>query len=53
MELAIWFLEDDTGQLAVKIEIGLKGVWWEHCIIYGKDHKRVKIIKYKDGGYLR
>ena len=45
------FFKDGTGQHAVKIEIGLNGVWWEHVLIYDKNGKRVRTIKYASGGY--
>jgi hypothetical protein len=43
--------EDDTGQHAIMIKIGLDGTVWEHILIYDKDDKRVKTIKYSPGGY--
>ncbi|HXE41952.1 MAG TPA: hypothetical protein VN516_02920 [Candidatus Baltobacteraceae bacterium] len=43
--------EDGTGQHAVRIEIGLNGTWWEHVLIYDKDNKRIKLIKYTNGRY--
>jgi hypothetical protein len=50
-ESEIWFLEDGNGQHAVRIEIPLNGTWWEHVLIYDKDNKRIKTIKYSNGGY--
>jgi hypothetical protein len=47
----IFYFEDGTGQHAVRIEIGLSGTWWEHVLIYDKDDKRIKTIKYSSGGY--
>jgi hypothetical protein len=47
----ILFYEDGTGQHAVRIEIGLNGVWWEHVLFYDKNNKRVKTMKYSNGGY--
>jgi len=43
--------EDNTGQHAVKIVIPLNGTWWEHVLIYDKSDKRIKVIKYSNGGY--
>jgi hypothetical protein len=43
--------EDGTGQHAVLIEVGVNGTWWEHVLIYDKDNKRIKTIKYSNGGY--
>lgn len=45
------FFEDGTGQHAVKIEIALNGTWWNHILIYSKDNKRIKVIKYSPGKY--
>jgi hypothetical protein len=45
------FFADGTGQHAVKIEVGFKGTWWEHVLIYNKDNKRIKRIKYSSGAY--
>ena len=41
--------EDGTGQHAVKITIGLNGTDWEHILIYDKNDKRIKTIKYVSG----
>ena len=43
--------EDGTGQHAVRIKRGVNGTWWEHVLVYDKENKRVKVIKYKNGGY--
>jgi hypothetical protein len=45
------FFEDNTGQHAVKIEIGMDGNEWEHILVYDKDDKRVKTFKYVAGHY--
>ena len=47
----IWFLKDGTGQHAVKINIPLNGVWRSHVLIYDKNNKRIKVIKYVSGYY--
>jgi hypothetical protein len=47
----IWFFKDGSGQHAIKIEIPLNGVWREHVLIYDKDNKRIKVIKYAGGRY--
>ena len=47
----IHLFEDGAGRHAVKIEIGLNGTWWEHVLIYDKNNKRIKTIKYSSGGY--
>jgi hypothetical protein len=43
--------KDATGEHAVKIEIPVDGVWREHVLIYDKDNKRIKVIKYYNGRY--
>jgi len=45
------FYEDGTGQHAVEIEEALNGTWWVHILIYDKDNKRIKTIKYSPGKY--
>jgi hypothetical protein len=44
-----YYLEDEAGQHAVKITIGLNHTDWEHILIYDKDNKRIKTIKYVSG----
>lgn len=44
-------LENDAGGHAVKIEIPLNGTYWEHLLIYEKENKRIKTLKYKSGQY--
>jgi hypothetical protein len=43
------WLMDATGQHAILITIGLNGTNWRHILIYDKDNKRIKIIKYVSG----
>jgi hypothetical protein len=47
----IFFYEDEAGQHAVEITIGLNGTWWRHILIYDKDNKRIKTIKSSTGRY--
>jgi hypothetical protein len=47
----ILYYEDGTGQHAVDIEIGINGTSWENVLIYDKNDKRIKTIKYSNGGY--
>jgi hypothetical protein len=47
----IFYFEDGTGQHAVQIRIGINGTSWEHILIYDKDNKRIKTIKYISGRY--
>jgi hypothetical protein len=48
---SVHFFEDGTGQHAVDIIIGINGRWWRHVLIYDKDNKRIKTIKYATGYY--
>jgi hypothetical protein len=50
-EHTAFFFEDGTGQHAVRIAVALKGVWRAHLLIYDKDNKRVKAIRYNAGRY--
>ena len=45
------FFEDGTGQHAIRITIGLNGTVWRHVLIYDKNDKRIKTIKYASGDY--
>jgi hypothetical protein len=45
------YFEDETGQHAAVSTIGLNGTWWRHVLIYDKDNKRIKTIKYASGNY--
>jgi len=45
----IEFLKDGTGQRAEKITISLNQTDWVHVLIYDKDNKRIKTIKYISG----
>jgi len=42
------YFKDGAGQHAIQITIGL-GTDWEHVLIYDKDNKRIKTIKYVSG----
>jgi len=48
----IEYFEDGTGQHAVRITIGLNHTNWEHVLIYDKDNKRIKSVKYISGGSM-
>ncbi|MEJ0091540.1 MAG: hypothetical protein WDM80_17565 [Limisphaerales bacterium] len=41
--------EDGTGQHAIKITVGLDGTNWRHVLIYDKENKRIKTVKYASG----
>jgi hypothetical protein len=47
----IFYFEDGMGQHAVQIRIGINGTSWEHVLIYDKDNKRIKTLKYVSGHY--
>jgi hypothetical protein len=44
--------EDGTGQHAIQITVGINGTVWRHVLIYDKDNKRIKTIKYASGDYM-
>jgi hypothetical protein len=46
------YFEDGTGQHAIRIKIGINGKEWEHILIYDKDNKRIRVIKYVAGHYM-
>jgi hypothetical protein len=45
------WVKDGTGQHAIVIEVALNGTWWNHVLIYDKDDKRIKAVKYIAGHY--
>jgi len=47
------FFEDGTGQHAVNIEVfaNNKNVLWYYALIYDKENKRIKVIKYDYAKY--
>jgi hypothetical protein len=47
------FFENESGERAVDIRIGVNGAWWKHILIYDRDNKRVNVIKYRTGGGYR
>ena len=49
----IFYYKDGTGQHAINMEIFVKGenASWHYVIIYDKENKRVKAIKYGYGSY--
>lgn len=46
------YFEDGTGQHAVRISVLLNGTEWAHILIYDKDNKRIRVIKYAAGRYM-
>ena len=47
----IRYFEDRSGQHAVEIREGLNGTVWEHVLIYDKNDKRIKTVRYAAGHY--
>lgn len=47
----IFLFEDGAGQRAARITIALNGTVWRHILIYDKDNRRIKTIKYASGNY--
>jgi hypothetical protein len=47
----ILYYEDAAGQHAIMIMIGINNTSWRHVLIYDKDDKRIKAIKYVSGHY--
>lgn len=47
----IHYFADGTGQHAIMIAIGINNKVWRHVLIYNKDDKRIKVIKYISGDY--
>ncbi len=45
------FYEDGTGQHAIDFAVGVNGRFTRHILIYDKENKRIKVIKYKTGWY--
>jgi hypothetical protein len=43
------FYENDEGQHAIRITVGLNHTDWWHILIYDKNNKRIKAIKYISG----
>ena len=40
------FYADGTGQHAIRFNVNMNGASWAHVLIYDKDNKRIKVIKY-------
>jgi hypothetical protein len=45
------WLTDGKGQHALVIPVALNGTDWGHVLIYDKNDKRIKVIKYVMGNY--
>jgi uncharacterized protein YceK len=45
------FFEDNTGQHAVRTQVGRNGYYRIYIFIYDKNNTRIKVIKYANGGY--
>jgi hypothetical protein len=44
----VFYFEDGTGQHAVEFEMfgHIKNVSWQYVLIYDKENKRIKVVKY-------
>ena len=49
---SIQFFEDETGQHAVRIEIAINDADRAYILIYDKESKRIRVIKYTTGRYM-
>jgi hypothetical protein len=47
-----YYYEDGAGRHAVLITVGLNHMNWRHVLIYDKDGKRLKTIKYMSGNSM-
>jgi hypothetical protein len=45
----VFYFEDGTGQHAIRIETNENNERWYHVLIYNKENKRIKLIKYCEG----
>jgi hypothetical protein len=45
------YYEDGEGQHAIRFEVPINGADWAYVLIYDKDNKRIKTIKYVSGHY--
>ena len=50
---SVFYYEDGTGQHAISMEIFVKGenASWHYVLIYDKENKRIKAIRYGYGSY--
>lgn len=46
------FFRDETGKHAVRFETGVRSTSWAHVLIYDKENRRIKVIKYLKGHFL-
>ena len=46
------YLEDDHGKHAVTLVVCTDGTYWTYVLIYDRNDKRIKIIKYVSGHYM-
>jgi hypothetical protein len=49
--IGVAYFEDGTGQHAINFAVGVNGRYTRHILIYDKENKRIKVIKYKTGWY--
>jgi hypothetical protein len=46
-----FLFEGPSGQHAMRMTSGLNGTFWVHILIYDKDNKRIKTLRYASGHY--
>lgn len=51
MDDNIMYSENGDGRLAIIIEIGVKGTYWKHILIYDTARKRIEATKSISGHY--
>jgi hypothetical protein len=49
---SIFLFEDRTGRHAVTIEVGLNYTYWTHVLIYDRENRRMKVVKYVSGHWM-
>jgi hypothetical protein len=47
----VHYYEDGEGQHALRFEVPINGVDWAHVLIYDRNNKRIKVIKYVSAYY--
>ena len=45
----ITYWEDGTGQHAVVVEAYREGICWRYALIYDRDNRRIRVLKYSTG----
>jgi len=48
----VCYFDDENQQHAIEITIPENGIWWKYVLIYNKDNKRIRTVKYASGRYM-